>query len=169
MRLKDGLDARHGGPRKGGSAWRWFPWALAGGMAVVFAVNGAMVAFAIGTFPGKAGSDGFDLSNHYDRVLETAERQAALGWKLDATLDAAGRPVVTLTDRAGVPLADARVEIVAQRPLGEADRARLTLRAAGAGRYVAEGALPEPGRWDLTLSATAEGHTVAATRRVVVR
>ena len=169
MRLKDGLDARHGGPRKGGSAWRWFPWALAGGMAVVFAVNGAMVAFAIGTFPGKAGSDGFDLSNHYDRVLETAERQAALGWKLDATLDAAGRPVVTLTDRAGTPLSHAGVEAVAERPLGEPERARLALHAAGTGRYVAQTPLPGPGQWDLTLSATAVGHTVAATRRVVVR
>ncbi len=37
-----------------------------------------MVYAALHTLPGKAGGDeGFELSNHYDTVLEQAEREAA--------------------------------------------------------------------------------------------
>jgi nitrogen fixation protein FixH len=168
MRLNDGRAVLYGNPG-GGSSWRWFPWALVGGLGVVIAVNIAMVSFALHTFPGQAGSDGFDLSNHYDRVLDNAQRQAALGWTLQAAPDAAGRPVVTLTDRAGAPLLEASITAVAERPLGPAETARLAFHDAGAGRYVADAALALPGQWDLTLTATAHGHVIAATRRVVVQ
>lgn len=168
MRLRDGLATMHGpGPRRG-SGWRWFPWALVASLGVVVAVNGGMVWFALNTFPGQAGSDGFDLSNHYDQVLAQVQREAALGWKLLVLPGDAGRPVLVLTDRSGAPLRDARVEATAERPLGPPETTHLVFRDAGAGRYVADVALTMPGQWELLLSATAQGHAIAATRRIVV-
>lgn len=151
------------------SGWRWFPWAVVAVLCVVVTVNGAMAWMALHTFPGIAGRDGFDLSNNYDRVLDVAARQAALGWKLDAGADAAGHASLTLTDRAGAPLDGARIDASAERPLGAPMHTALAFRALGAGRYVAADALPEKGQWDLSVSATVNGRAISVTRRVIVR
>jgi nitrogen fixation protein FixH len=168
MRLKDGLATMHGPERRGRIAWWWFPWAIVASLGVVVAVNGLMVWFALGTFPGQAGSDGFDLSNHYDHVLEAVQREASLGWKLTMLPNGAGRPTLVLTDRAGTPLPGAHVEATAARPLGPLDTTHLVFRDDGAGRYVADAVLSLPGQWELQVSASAQGHTLAATRRIVV-
>ena len=168
MRLRDGLAAIYGpGPGRR-SAWQWFPWALVASLGVVVAVNITMVSFALHTFPGQAGSDGFDLSNHYDQVLATVRREAALGWDLRAMPSDAGRPVLMLTDRSGAPLRDARVVGTAERVLGPPETVHLVFRDDGAGRYVADAALTMPGQWELQLSVGAQGRTLAATRRIVV-
>jgi len=151
------------------SPWRLFPWAVAAGMLVVIAVNVGMVYAALRSFPGKVGDEGFELSNHYDAVLAQAERQAAVGWTIAARADAASRLVVTLSDRGGAPLIGAVITATAERPLGATETRRLVFRELGGGRYVADMALPMPGQWDLMLAASAQGHDVAATRRIVVR
>ena len=151
------------------SLWRFFPWAVVACMTIVVMVNAGMVYAALHGFPGAAGDDeGFALSNHYDLVLDQAQRAAALGWSISAETDDSGRPVVKLTDRDGAPLRGASVAASAGRPLGAPETRALTFREAGGGRYVADAVLPNPGQWELTLSASADGHTMAATRRVIV-
>jgi nitrogen fixation protein FixH len=150
------------------SSWGYFPLAVVGGLGLVVAVNAGLIFAAIQTFPGKAGDEGFALSNHYDAVLEREQREAALGWSLAAQTDEAGRPVITLTDRAGRPLRGASVSAAAERPLGAADTQRLAFRESGSGHYVADASLPASGQWELTVSASADGHDLAATRRVIV-
>jgi hypothetical protein len=44
----------------------------------------------------------------------------------------------------------------------------LAFRELVAGQYVADVILPEPGQWELTITAAAEGSRIAATRRVIV-
>lgn len=167
MRLRDGLATRFGGsPRR--SRWNIFPWAIVGAMSIVFAVNGVMIWFALDTFPGRANGDGFDVSNHYDQVLQAAQRQAALGWTVQAAPGDAGHAVVTLLDRSHAPLPGARVEATAERPLGATKLTQLMFRDAGEGRYVADVALTTPGQWELRISASAHGQAIVATRRVVI-
>lgn len=156
-------------PSAGRSLWRFFPIGLVVAMTVVVAVNGGMIYAALHSFPGKAGDEGFELSNHYDAVLDRAQREVALGWTIAAWTDDAGRPVVTLTDRSNAPLQGASVAGLAARPLGADESQRLMFSEIAAGRYVASAALPAQGQWDLTLSASADGHDMAATRRVIVR
>lgn len=151
------------------SAWRWFPWAVAAALLFVVLVNGGMIWAALGTFPGIAGSDGFDLSNHYDRVLDVAARQAALGWRVQVSVDAQAHPAIALTDRAGAPLVGARIQAHAERPLGPAEVTTLTFQGTRDGQYRAAQALPASGQWDLLISASVEGKTVSATRRVIVK
>jgi nitrogen fixation protein FixH len=168
MRLQDGLRGT-GGAGRGRSIWQLFPWAIAGGMLVVIAVNLGMVYAALHTFPGKAGSDGFDLSNHYDSVIEHVQQQAALGWRLEARADDAGHPVLALTDRTGAPLSGARIDATAERPLGAAQTTRVAFQEQAPGRYVGETSLAMPGQWDLSVVADAQGHEVVTTRRIIVR
>ena len=67
--------------------WRFFPWALIAALGVVVAVNiGMAVVGAAARFPGTAVDDAFDHSNDYDKVLATAEREAALGWTVQTAL-----------------------------------------------------------------------------------
>ena len=149
--------------------WRFFPWFIAMGMSVVVAVNFGMAYTALHTFPGIPGGDGFDLSNHYNAVLDRVKQEAALGWAVRAEIDPAGRPVVVLTDRSGAALSGAGIEATAQRPLGDPRTTDVRFSEIAPGRYVGTGALEEKGQWDLLLSATAGGHELSATRRIVVR
>jgi nitrogen fixation protein FixH len=160
-------------PHSGGtslrSAWHWFPWLVGTAIGVVVAVNAGMIYLAVAGFPGKAGKEGFVLSNHYNSVLDRARRDTELGWTILARADGTGRPEVTLTDGNGSPLSGASVAASAERPLGTEQAHRLIFHEANAGRYVADMALTSPGQWDLTLSTSAVGHEMVATRRIIVR
>ena len=155
-------------PGPGRSAWRLFPWLVAAAMTVVVVVNAGMIYAALASFPGKAGNEGFELSNQYDAVLDHAQQATELGWRITAVEGKSRTAEVVLTDRSGAPLAGATVTAAAERPLGERDVQRLAFREATAGHYIADKTLPLPGQWELTLSATADGHAMAATRRVFV-
>jgi len=157
-------------PSRGRSAWRYYPHAVIVSLAVVVAVNAGMVYVALQTFPGAAGGDeGFALSNHYDTVLAQAQQEAALGWTVAAETDNAGRPVVTLAERDGAPLHGAAVEAIAERPLGAPRTRQLAFHETATGRYEADAMLPMQGQWELTLTASSDGQTMAVTRRVIVR
>jgi len=161
MRSRDALGRQ--------SIWRFFPWFVAAAMGVVVAVNFGMAYTALHTFPGNAGSDGFDLSNHYDRVLERVAREAALGWSARVEVDSSGHPIVLLSDRSGSGLAGARIAATAERPIGDPRGTTVGFTEASPGRYVGGVALDEKGQWDLEFTATAGGHEFVSTRRIVVR
>ena len=92
------------------NVWRFFPWFIAAGMTAVVAVNFGMVFTALHTFPGNAGGDGFDLSNHYNVVLDRMTQQATLGWTVRAEVDQAAHPIIMLSDRSGIALGGAGIE-----------------------------------------------------------
>jgi nitrogen fixation protein FixH len=148
--------------------WRWFPHGLIASMGLVFLVNGYMVYDAYRTFPGTAGTDGFDLSNEYKRVLATAQQQAALGWQIEAEASSERYPVLRLTDRMGAPLTAATIDAQAERPVGPAAATALTFRPAGDGRYQGDAALVS-GQWDIMLTVHSDGRLYSATRRLVIQ
>jgi nitrogen fixation protein FixH len=150
------------------SGWRFFPLAVVGGLGLVVAVNGAMIWQALATFPGKAGRDGFALSNRYNMVLQRQDDQAAIGWVVRASVDAKGRPAMTLADADGAPMVGATIDAVAERPVGEARSTPLRFIDHGAGQYVSDVALGAPGQWDVSITAQSGGRTMTVTRRVHV-
>lgn len=150
------------------SAWRWFPHWLIASMAFVFLVNAYMVYDAYTTFPGVAGQDGFDLSNEYKRVLETAHQQAALGWQIEAGVSADQLPTLRLTAKDGSPIVATEIAAQAERPVGPANTTTLGFRSIGDGRYQADQSLVA-GQWDILLRVHADGRQFHATRRVAVK
>lgn len=147
--------------------WKWFPACLIGAMGLVAVVNGYMIYAAIDSFPGTAGKDGFELSNDYDRVLTAANRQAALGWRLDGDVDGARRPVLRLVDRAGLPVAGAAIDSQAERPVGPAETTALRFTMTAPGRYASDATLPA-GQWDVLVTVHADDQVFTATKRIVV-
>ncbi len=152
----------------GRSAWRWFPWAVAGIMGIVIAANVGLVFTAMRSFPGAAEGNGFTLSNEYNQVLKDEAKQEALGWTLAIALDATQRPTLTLTDHAGHALDQASVQASAARPLGPPQTTPLGMHAVGTGRYLSELALAR-GQWDVTLRVQHGNDVVRAVRRLIVR
>jgi nitrogen fixation protein FixH len=150
------------------TVWRWFPLGLIAAMSVAFAVNGYMVYTALRSFPGTAGTDGFDLSNGYGRVLHAAAEQSALGWRIEANLDEKRHPVLQLSDRAGAPLAPDALEAHAERPVGPLESTVLDFKSVGEGRFQSEQALFS-GQWDLMVTVHADGQSTSTTQRVMVR
>ena len=72
---------------------------------VVFAVNGALIYFAVESWSGLSTERPFEAGRDHDRTLAQAEVQAALGWRSAVVLapgTAGNRAVeVTLTGRDG--------------------------------------------------------------------
>jgi nitrogen fixation protein FixH len=160
----------------GRSAWRWFPFAVTGAIALVIAVNAGMVWRAVATFPGAAlndrfggdDDDSFTKSNDYNRILTAVDRQNARGWSV-ATEGSGSSPVLRLADRRDQPLLGATVLATAIRPLGAPETTELRFHPAGPGRYVADAPLAHPGQWDLMLRVARDRAEIRVTRRVVVR
>jgi nitrogen fixation protein FixH len=140
----------------------------------VFAVNGALIYFAVETWSGLSSERPFETGRDHDASLARAEAQTALGWTSAVTLarNAAGGQTVeiALTGADGAPLGGLEVELALRRPArGDLDQ-RLSLRETTAGRYGGTVALALPGRWYAEIRARdADGpryrmeHEIAAT------
>ncbi|WP_284126155.1 FixH family protein [Parerythrobacter aestuarii] len=126
---------------------------LVGGFSIVVAVNILMATLAIGSFGGVVVENSYVASQNFNRWLEQAERENALGWNARVARSGDGRlEVVTEGTPKG---AKATVEL--RHPLGRDETLAFPLTSAGNGRYLSQRALPE-GRWlvRLTLSHGAD-------------
>jgi nitrogen fixation protein FixH len=151
--------------------WLVYPIAF---VAVLIA-NGALVYFALSSWPGLAYDNAFERGRKYNQVLREEDRESKLGWRLDAKYEAVGERVGTLklrvADRDGAPLTDVALTATLVRPLGGAtpDRA-LELRAQAPGLYAATIEVTASGQWELRLTAVdSTGERAHETYRFFVR
>ena len=125
---------------------------LAGFFGVVIAVNFTMASYATSTFGGVVVENSYVASQEFNRWLDQAEAQEALGWSAVASRRADGRIEVAVTG----PEGDVRISGNARHPLGrQADRP-LTFEPLGGGRFLSAEDLPAE-RWTLRLQVAAEG------------
>ena len=147
------------------SVWRFFPHAMIGLLLTVVVVNFGMIWSATRTFPGAVDDHAFDTGNNYNAILDAAARQAALGWQLDV---AAGNHAVAirLDGKDGKPLTGVTLHIVAEHPVGPAERTEFAFAPAD-GSWVAP--LPSLGQWQIELVARHDDQELRATRRLVLQ
>lgn len=120
--------------------------------SVIVGVNIAMAMLASSTFGGVVVENSYVASQHFNRWLDEAEKEKALGWRVAAARRDDGRIAATLS---GVPrYADVVAE--ARHPLGRLPDVRLTFARDGAGTYVSDRPLA-PGRWTLRFEIESEG------------
>ncbi len=141
-----------GGPITGRRVFMW----LVAFFGVIFAVNMAFVYFALDSWPGLTTKSAYEEGLAYNKTLDQAAQQDALGWQSRVVLSAStprGRVLdVTLMGPEG-PLHSLTVNALLRRPLGEGRETTVILDGEGAGRYVALLRLPVPGRWQVLLTA----------------
>lgn len=119
--------------------------------AVVIGVNILMARYATSTFGGVVVDNSYVASQHFNRWLDEAKKEQALGWSAKVERGAEGRVVVML---AGAPASGTALVAVARHPLGRLPDQQLRFTAHGGGRFVSDAALPA-GRWRLRLEANA--------------
>jgi nitrogen fixation protein FixH len=151
---------------------RWIPWAFVAFFLTFIAVDAVMVMLAVGSFSGVATENAYQKGLAYNRTLEAAERQKALGWSADIAFAGngpqAGRLLVRLVDGGGRPLAGASVSAELVRPLQAGYDFTVPLDGVG-DRYQADIALPLPGQWEVRLTAEDRANTFRHSQRIFVR
>lgn len=151
----------------------WYiPWILVAGFGVVLAVNLAMIWIAMGTWTGISTNRAYDKGITYNRNLDAAERQAALGWRASIeTAQAAGLAgtiSVRLVDAQDQPLERIDVRAAFERPTHQGYDFGLALERTGPGTYAASFTAPLAGLWDVRVIATRDGDRLVATERLVL-
>lgn len=124
---------------------------LVSGFAVVFAVNFLMASLASSTFGGIVVENSYVASQEFNRWLDEAAKERALGWKLTASRRGDDRIAATLT---GAP-AEASVVAEARHPLGRMADVRLTFARGAGGAWISDRPLPA-GRWTLRFAVVAK-------------
>ncbi|MEE4452405.1 FixH family protein [Novosphingobium resinovorum] len=154
---------------------------LVAGFGVVLAVNVTMATLASTTFGGIVVENSYVASQDFNRWLDEAAKEKALGWRLAARRGVEGRVVVDLEvapsilrqaqdERGGVnspvtnpaqaelveaPAAHTKLTAIARHPLGRLPDTALTFRREGT-HWISTRPLPA-GRWTLRFDLETEG------------
>jgi len=151
----------------------WIPWCFVAFFVVVLGVNGTMIAIALGSWTGLVAEGGYDKGLAYNRNIEAARAQAALGWtgELDAAAVGAGegRVALRLADDTGRGLEGAAVTVSFERPTHEGVDFTVALRPRGDGLYRTRFELPLEGLWKLHVKALRGEDRFVMSERVVLR
>lgn len=121
---------------------------------LIFAVNGVFVYFALDSWSGLVVDRAYQRGLDYNKTLDRAEAQKALGWQSTVSLPATGGTArAEITDRYGLPVTGLVVEMAFRRPTHEGFDLKVTAREVAEGRYEARPNLALPGRWQMTVNA----------------
>jgi nitrogen fixation protein FixH len=152
---------------------RWIPYAFVAFFGVVLLVNGAMIWLAFASWTGLQTEGAYQTGLAYNRVLEQARAQAALGWQVDLEFaQAAERAVavrLALADRHGNLIEDASVIATFVRPVQEGHDRVAAIPHRYGGRYEGQLELPLAGQWDVQLTIASAGEVWRESRRIYLR
>lgn len=141
---------------KGRFTGRHMAFTMVGFFAVVIAVNLYMARMAGSTFGGVVVENSYVASQNFNRWLDEAEAQKALGWTVATARQDNGRVAVKL---AGVPDGRTTVQGTARHPLGRLADQPLTFTRGVDGAWLSDAPLPE-GRWRVRIVINAAGRTM---------
>lgn len=129
---------------------------MLGFFAVIFAVNGAFVFFAMDSWPGLTTDRAYEEGRDYNQTLAAAETQTALGWSSDVTLSNNEGVYLLQVNLRGVneiPLKDRQVKVRLVRPVGSDSEVETLLPEISDGNYAGNLELPLTGRWQVFVEA----------------
>lgn len=140
---------------------RTFLFWILGFFAIVFAANIVFVWFAADTWTGLAAEESYRRGVDYNRVIDRAETQAALGWTTETefvgTSETTGTLTFALRGPDGELITNRDVSAEFRRPAVEGLDFKTTMEPTPSGQYAADIALPLPGQWDVSLEVNRTG------------
>ncbi len=142
---------------------------MVGLFGIVFAVNGYMLFKALSTHSGLVANEPYRKGLEYNRRIAADERQAALGWTSDATLDDKGTVTVTIADPTGQPVSRIALEGRLGRPSSNRADVPLIFKEVAAGRYRADAGAISAGTWQLDVAIRPEAATTASAGEPIYR
>ena len=126
---------------------------MLGFFGIVIAVNVFMARLAIGTFGGVVVENSYVASQHFNRWLDEAAAERALGWQAVTTRASDGHVSLVI---AGLPAGSPTVAATARHPLGQAPDRALSFDRLPDSSFRSREALPA-GRWRLRLDVRTAG------------
>ncbi len=132
---------------------------LIGFFGLVFAVNGLLAYDAVSTFRGEVEAHPYEDGLAYNGQIAAAQAQAQRGWKVDVQIDPAG-PRAAFRDAEGRAVEGLAVTGRWGAPADKTRDRVFSMREAGPGDYVAQGASAGAGVWDLELEAKRGAQTL---------
>jgi nitrogen fixation protein FixH len=124
---------------------------------VVVGVNFTMARLATSTFSGVVVKNSYDASQQYNKWLDEAAKEKALGWKVSVERLGDGRVSVRFDGKGEVPVpANARLSGEAWHILGQAADHDISFARGADGVFVSSAPLAG-GRWHLRLKLEGEG------------
>jgi len=130
---------------------------------IIFAANGALVFFALDSWPGLSTDKAYEEGLAYNRTLAAASEQAARGWASAVAFEGspqAGQARVRITGADDTPVAGLDVRVAFRRPVIEGFDVEVRLTETAPGLYAAGIRLPMSGRWHAVLEARRGAETV---------
>jgi nitrogen fixation protein FixH len=141
---------------------------LIGFFGVVFAVNTAFIYYAEHSFPGLSNQNAYERGLEYNRVLDDAAAQRALGWRVVLRIMPATKSLMlSIRDAAGNPIDTAAVLVDLDRPAEANDDRHLVLAHTTAGTYQSDNVLAS-GNWNASVHIRSGGETFVLEQRVWV-
>lgn len=149
---------------------RYIPWLFVLGFAIVVAVNGTMIWFAVGSFSGLYTPKPRDRGLRFNDVVAAGQARDALGWHVEPRwqpeLD---RLEIDVSDRNGAPLTGAVVTVELVRPAEKRPPLDIAMTEVDAGRHAGYKVLSAHGNWDLDIVVERDGQRFAQTRRMFLK
>ena len=162
-------------PTAGGAerSGRWISWLFVGFFGLVLVANAIMIWLAVATWTGLETENAYQKGLAYNRSLEAARAQAALGWAaaLEVSGDDAARTRIALdlADRFGNSIREAEVRARFVRPTHEGHDVHTELVHEPDGVWRSEVALPLAGQWDVEVGVVSPRGTYRLEERVFIR
>ncbi len=122
---------------------------------VVISVNLTMAYMASRTWPGLVVPNSYVASQDFEALKKKRAEQVKLGWQVSLAVEES-RLAVNLEGAQGATIADAAVTVKLTRPLSDRDDMTITLKPAGAGRFVSDEVLTG-GNWLADVSISRAG------------
>lgn len=146
--------------------------ALAAFFGVMLLANGALILTAFESWSGITGPKPYERGLAYNRTLEEARVQTALGWQVTSSFSAAGSRAGTLAveirDGGGAAIDGAAVHVFLVRPTQAGHDFEVALVPQGDGRYAGPLEFPLPGQWHVTVEISAGQHVHRSATRIQV-
>ena len=125
-------------------------------LAVVFAVNAAMIYAALSTYSGVVAAEPYRKGLHYNDRILAEERQRLRNWQEALTIEPDGWVTLAITGADGEHIGNLSVDLTIGRPSTNREDVKLGL-VADAGRYRGQIAPLPPGAWIVALEARSAG------------
>ncbi len=151
---------------------RFIPWYIVGFFVVLTMVLGTLVWIAEQNFPGTVTDKPYERGLAYNRTLQAAAAEQAMGWHGKVTLQPVAdgyRVRYELHGADGLPLPAATVQCWLYRPSNSKLDQKFALTVQPDGSYAAPVTLPAKGVWEIRLAANAGGHDFQQSERIVVQ
>ena len=134
---------------------------LAAFFGLMFAVNGAFVYFALGSFSGLSEDDAYKRGLAYNEEIDSRARQIARGWQpalaFEQTGTAQGKLIFSILDAEGRNLEGLDVVATVRRPVIDGTDQSLSL-VYDEENYSADVTLSGSGQWDVSILAHGGGY-----------